>query len=660
MGADSSKAKAGRKGEVADDAGVRCLKLRRSSKSPSVGGQRGSSTKSRGATGEEVLLATRLIADSSPPECPPFYAVSSEWLFAWRSFATGGGRPPGPIANSGLIAAGDGTGSSPSARDVAVSWLSGDDWHLLHSRHGGGPVLRRTSCELFASGTGGGAAEGDAAAGQCVASTEPLALVQRRAALLKQRCQTLSADLAAEIRRLERGPWAKIPSKAARAARGRVASAVSTACGGEELREALQVLRAAGEGTALATLDALVAELCSLEEAMIVLACLLQALEQEDRTSLELWLEQADLMALEVMAADAPLIEPLRRRLAELEERERRALAGHASAVSEDEGPGERLWRQVLFAVEANDEVTLIELISEAEQLGLDTASAQLALEELRGRRQESEEQEFGLPTFERPTGYLRTGEVYPPRARPAAGGGDAAGGGQRSTPANSGEGPIFGDPSNYRNTEDFLNDYRRWREQHPTTAEEQERRRNSAPSRPGSSAAQERQYRRWQDEPRDTRRRDEEDERSRIDLERRRREERERGERNRREEERAAQEREDRQRAERERADRERWYREEQERRRREREEQEWRERYRRRTTAPAAVGRPADDALRTLGLPTGRVPPLAELKTAYRKAAMKSHPDRPQNRGRQAEATAEFQRVKAAFDLLAPGAGG
>jgi len=45
----------------------------------------------------------------------------------------------------------------------------------------------------------------------------------------------------------------------------------------------------------------------------------------------------------------------------------------------------------------------------------------------------------------------------------------------------------------------------------------------------------------------------------------------------------------------------------------------------------------------------------PLAKLKAAYRKAAMDSHPDRPNNKDRQREATAEFQRVKDAYDYLA-----
>jgi len=63
------------------------------------------------------------------------------------------------------------------------------------------------------------------------------------------------------------------------------------------------------------------------------------------------------------------------------------------------------------------------------------------------------------------------------------------------------------------------------------------------------------------------------------------------------------------------------------------------------------------AQQALAVLKLPPGPVPPMNELTAAYRKAALLCHPDRPQNRDRQDEATAEFQKVKAAFDLLASG---
>jgi len=55
------------------------------------------------------------------------------------------------------------------------------------------------------------------------------------------------------------------------------------------------------------------------------------------------------------------------------------------------------------------------------------------------------------------------------------------------------------------------------------------------------------------------------------------------------------------------------------------------------------------------------GRIPP-AELRSAYRRAAMECHPDRHQNHSREVEAKELFQKVKAAFDFLSnppPGSG-
>lgn len=46
--------------------------------------------------------------------------------------------------------------------------------------------------------------------------------------------------------------------------------------------------------------------------------------------------------------------------------------------------------------------------------------------------------------------------------------------------------------------------------------------------------------------------------------------------------------------------------------------------------------------------------MPTAADLRSAYRKAAMESHPDKVQNHDRQTEAKELFQRVRAAFDYL------
>jgi len=57
---------------------------------------------------------------------------------------------------------------------------------------------------------------------------------------------------------------------------------------------------------------------------------------------------------------------------------------------------------------------------------------------------------------------------------------------------------------------------------------------------------------------------------------------------------------------------------------------------------------------ALYLLGLDTCRTPSSGELRSAYRKAAMECHPDRAQNHSRQEQAKDLFQKVKEAFDYL------
>ena len=49
-----------------------------------------------------------------------------------------------------------------------------------------------------------------------------------------------------------------------------------------------------------------------------------------------------------------------------------------------------------------------------------------------------------------------------------------------------------------------------------------------------------------------------------------------------------------------------------------------------------------------------------LATIRKAYRKAALKWHPDRPHNHENAAEATAKFQAVKDAYDQLTTLKGG
>lgn len=65
---------------------------------------------------------------------------------------------------------------------------------------------------------------------------------------------------------------------------------------------------------------------------------------------------------------------------------------------------------------------------------------------------------------------------------------------------------------------------------------------------------------------------------------------------------------------------------------------------------------------ALFLLGLDAnpGKMPSLSQLRAAYRRAAMESHPDKIQNHARQDEAKELFQKVKEAFDYLSSPEGG
>ncbi|CEM13264.1 unnamed protein product [Vitrella brassicaformis CCMP3155] len=58
----------------------------------------------------------------------------------------------------------------------------------------------------------------------------------------------------------------------------------------------------------------------------------------------------------------------------------------------------------------------------------------------------------------------------------------------------------------------------------------------------------------------------------------------------------------------------------------------------------------------LRVLDLPTTAIPSQAQLKAAYRQAALRWHPDRRQNHTQQDKATDMFQKVREAFDMLMP----
>lgn len=78
-------------------------------------------------------------------------------------------------------------------------------------------------------------------------------------------------------------------------------------------------------------------------------------------------------------------------------------------------------------------------------------------------------------------------------------------------------------------------------------------------------------------------------------------------------------------------------------------------------RTRTPAYLTTKRSQALYLLGFENGiSLLTTAELRSAYRRAAMECHPDKIQNRAREVEAKELFQKVKAAYDYLqSPAAG-
>eukprot|EP00929_Paragymnodinium_shiwhaense_P072676 TRINITY_DN36890_c0_g2_i1.p1 TRINITY_DN36890_c0_g2~~TRINITY_DN36890_c0_g2_i1.p1 ORF type:complete len:559 (+),score=95.55 TRINITY_DN36890_c0_g2_i1:53-1678(+) len=537
----------------------------------------------------------------------------------WQAFALAGGTSPGPIANACLL------GESPT--EVQAAWLSGEDWHLLHGLYGGGPVLCRPVRTLAPDPL---ERQSDVDAVQECASpsisghaskTRVTAVLQECLVAHTDRCRNLEEALRSAVEQLQKGAWTRKmpfgrrPSLGKTAARKRIVDSIMTSCGGEELKLALQELREVGEDKACTTMEPLVTELCMHEEARIVLVCLQQALQDSDRVGLELWLEQGEAMGLDGLQVDAaPVLGLLSEYLLDLGERERSLLARHAeTAELNKEGPAERVWRLATAAFEDEDEATLRDLLAESAVLGIEVSGSSVLLEELRERRLSLEAQDAARAH----------------RARQANMRGSAsntsgpAGAGSWNDPRSWGGG--IGDPSNWSSTDDFLNAFRQWRHQsrvHEFGADEAHRMRDEDEDR----------RRRWSEE----------------------------------EEERSRQRAQDYQR-----------YRDDARHRqhdyfRQQSQQGQYHQGYsgfmggsgsssgyqgRSQTNDPGSLR----DALQTLGLPAfGTVPPLSDLKVAYKKAAMRAHPDRPHNRNRQQEATAEFQKIKAAFDTLSAAAPG
>jgi hypothetical protein len=369
------------------------------------------------------------------------------------------------------------------------------------------------------------------------------------------------------------------------------------------------------------------------EEAQIVLACVLQALQDSDRMNLEMWLEQADAMGLERLLQDVPpLLGPLNQHLMDLEESERGALKRHEeTAELRNEGPSERMWRLAVSAFEAKDEETLLDLLQESKSLGLDVSAVMMLAEELGEERAARER--AARPSW----AYKHADDFQFKEPKKGA----KSSWNEPSSWATPGT-KDWKDPSSWTSTDDFLNAWREWKHQ--------ERCNQYGDDEAARMKRDEEACRNYQTKQAEERRR-------REHLEK----------------------------------ERQRMFFEEQERQNKRRQQgygygdgsygasgsyggsfnysnyayggsygqQRQQQQQQQRSTPASSSGiGGTQEALRALGFPSGRVPPLPEVKAAYKKAAMRAHPDRPHNRGRQEEATVEFQKVKAAFDLLADAA--
>eukprot|EP00747_Dinoflagellata_sp_TGD_P025766 gnl/TRDRNA2_/TRDRNA2_131471_c0_seq2.p1 gnl/TRDRNA2_/TRDRNA2_131471_c0~~gnl/TRDRNA2_/TRDRNA2_131471_c0_seq2.p1 ORF type:complete len:672 (+),score=204.37 gnl/TRDRNA2_/TRDRNA2_131471_c0_seq2:107-2122(+) len=595
--------------------------------------------------------------------------------------------------------------------------------------------------------------------------------IGRASAVHMARCARIENALKAEVRRLETEVWAGAQPtpleqgisscKALMAARMRVSKAVSTSCGGEEMRAALNALRATGQSEGCDGLESLVTEFISHEEAQLVLDLLKKALKDADRVSVELWLEHAKALSLEGITG-ATLEVPIRARLTELEARERRALDGHAptaktSADVQDDDPAEKLWRRALEAVESKDEVTLRGLINEAKDKGIDCSSIKLLLEEMRQRHGGSGGNDVGEERRQRRS-RNRANNEPDGAAAPAPGASRPPAGVPQMPQRTAGEVPntkrpiyLGARPSKAREKAEAeaaakaakeaaeakeraakekaeaaaaakavkeaakeaaakekvaaaaaakaakelekakraakeaaekeraasaRESKQRWQEEADRQRAEREEKQPWTCSSCGEPNKQSRNIcnncskpRELQEAERAAKRAAQEAaeaERAAQEQEQKRRwkEEAEHAR-----AERAAQEAAEAARAAKEAADAARAAeeaerkREEEERKRREQEEADeqrrrWKEEADReraeRDRQRQSKKQQEAEYLEVLGLPPGQVPSLQELKVAYRKAAMRAHPDRQENHERKEEATKEFQRVKAAFDYL------
>lgn len=318
-------------------------------------------------------------------------------------------------------------------------------------------------------------------------------------------------------------------------------------------------------------------ELWSLEETLVVWRCLQTAIAEDDRLALETWLELAgQLTGLSMPVEVSRLVDQMR-------ERERRALQGLERQ--------QEVYRQISFALEAQDAVLLNDLLQVCLQERLDATPVRLAMQQLRS---EPGQQSIG-PGPPLPSERRRNSE----RTRRTSGATNDMG----KTRADGSQAQFSGEETRARRASGNagMTNWEREQQRHVEQARASEERRAQAEREKMEAEAE---ARRKADQAAEESRR-----RAAEAAEAKRRQERE----------------------------------EEKKKERRRKQEEEHKKPLDR------------AEALRVLGFDPRAFPTVEDLKKAYRSGALKYHPDRRHNHDDPEAAADMFRRVKASFDLLA-----
>jgi len=147
-----------------------------------------------------------------------------------------------------------------------------------------------------------------------------------------------------------------------------------------DARDPKQLLAALSEArkfsSVLLSLEDAVRNVAAVEEAMVTWRCLLSALEVQDRHEIEIWLEQAGKLGLEVPKS-------LQEVLADLHRQEKESLKQFETRRDVE--------HKLNFALEAGDPDLLAEVHSESAALGMQSEAAMKVAELVRGKVQSNE-----------------------------------------------------------------------------------------------------------------------------------------------------------------------------------------------------------------------------------------------------------------------------